>query len=121
MVERRTCSFCGEDIEPGTGMMYIRKDGGTLNFCSSKCRKNMLELGRTPRFTAWTSYHVKGIKMEEKKVEKGKEGAGGTEEGRPKTEKEVKKAEKVKAEGKGKGESRDKDKQGKEEPEEKEY
>lgn len=69
MVERRICSFCGENIEPGTGRMYIKKDGTAFTFCNSKCRKNMLKLNRTPRFAAWTSYHVKGIKKEEKKKE----------------------------------------------------
>jgi len=27
MVERRTCSFCGNEIEPGTGKIFAKKDG----------------------------------------------------------------------------------------------
>lgn len=54
MPARRTCSFCGNDIEPGTGRMFIRRDGTVYFFCSSKCRRNLLDLGRTPRWTRWT-------------------------------------------------------------------
>jgi large subunit ribosomal protein L24e len=51
---RRTCSFCGNEIEPGTGKMFIKKDGTVFVFCSSKCQLNMLHLGRVPRWTPWT-------------------------------------------------------------------
>jgi large subunit ribosomal protein L24e len=54
MVERRVCSFCGEEIEPGTGKMYVKKDGTVLNFCTNKCYKNQIELKRVPRRTSWT-------------------------------------------------------------------
>ncbi len=30
MVTRRNCTFCGLEIEPGTGKMYVRKDGTRL-------------------------------------------------------------------------------------------
>lgn len=51
---RRTCSFCGNEIEPATGKMYIRKDGTVFVFCSSKCQNNMIKLRRVPRWTPWT-------------------------------------------------------------------
>lgn len=82
MVERRVCTFCGGEIEPGTGRMYIKKDGVVFNFCSSKCFKNLVELGRVPRRTTWTRYYerekavrMKGLpEVEEKpKVSKVKE------------------------------------------------
>ena len=57
MVERRVCTFCGVEIEPGTGRMYVRKDGVTYNFCSSKCFKNLVQLGRVPRRVTWTRYY----------------------------------------------------------------
>jgi len=57
MVERRVCTFCGVEIEPGTGRMYVKKDGVTYNFCSSKCFKNLVELGRVPRRVTWTRYY----------------------------------------------------------------
>ncbi|MDD7424592.1 MAG: 50S ribosomal protein L24e [Candidatus Methanomethylophilaceae archaeon] len=55
MAEKRICSFCGAEIEPGTGKMFIKKDGTVLNFCTNKCYKNMIELKRVPRTTAWTA------------------------------------------------------------------
>jgi large subunit ribosomal protein L24e len=59
MVERRVCTFCGDEIEPGTGRMYIKKDGVVYNFCTSKCFKNMVVLGRLPRRTTWTQYYAR--------------------------------------------------------------
>jgi large subunit ribosomal protein L24e len=65
MVERRVCTFCGSEIEPGTGRMYVKKDGVVYNFCTSKCYKNMVILGRVPRRTTWTRYfeREKAIRM----------------------------------------------------------
>ena len=54
MVEKRNCSFCGEPIEPGTGKIYIKKDGTVYNFCTNKCKKNRIDIGRVPRRTKWT-------------------------------------------------------------------
>ena len=54
MVERRVCSFCGLEIEPGTGKMYVKKDATTFFFCSNKCQKNMIKLKRVPRRVRWT-------------------------------------------------------------------
>lgn len=53
------CSFCGEIIERGTGMIYVLKEGKTHNFCSSKCEKNMLVLKRKALKTKWTSKYSK--------------------------------------------------------------
>jgi large subunit ribosomal protein L24e len=84
MVERRVCTFCGDEIEPGTGKMYIKKDGVVYHFCKSKCFKNMIDLRRVPRRTTWTSYHerekatrMKGLPVapEARKVKKSEETA----------------------------------------------
>ena len=56
MVTKRECTFCGTEIEPGTGMMYVKKNGQVFNFCSSKCRKNHLNLGRVPRYVKWSKH-----------------------------------------------------------------
>ncbi len=56
MVTKRECTFCGTEIEPGTGMMYVKKNGQIFYFCSSKCRKNHLDLGRTPRYVNWSKH-----------------------------------------------------------------
>jgi large subunit ribosomal protein L24e len=60
MVEHRVCSFCGEPVEPGTGMIYIKKTGEQMAFCSSKCRTNKLDLGREARYQEWTRHHEGG-------------------------------------------------------------
>ncbi|KXB04976.1 50S ribosomal protein L24 [candidate division MSBL1 archaeon SCGC-AAA382A03] len=54
MPTSKTCSFCGNKITPGKGLMIVKKDGTVLYFCSSKCEKNMLELGRKPENVEWT-------------------------------------------------------------------
>lgn len=53
MVEKRTCDYTGEDIEPGTGIMYVQNDGTVLHFASAKAEKNY-KLGREPRDLEWT-------------------------------------------------------------------
>ena len=44
------CSFCGENIERGTGKMFVKKTGRIHYFCSSKCEKNLINLGRKPLY-----------------------------------------------------------------------
>jgi large subunit ribosomal protein L24e len=48
------CSFCGTNIVPGTGKIYVKKSGKLFYFCSSKCEKNLLKLDRKPRDQKWT-------------------------------------------------------------------
>ncbi|MFA5860465.1 MAG: 50S ribosomal protein L24e [Candidatus Thermoplasmatota archaeon] len=79
-MDKKTCSFCGIDIEPGTGKMYVKKDGTKWNFCSNKCKKNLVDLKRVNRNVKWTAAFEKG--------------AGPTP---PNAEKAAKKAKKVPA------------------------
>ena len=60
MPERRVCNFTHEEIEPGTGMMFVKRDGTTFWFKDSKARKNQLKLKRNPRRLKWTRRYVKG-------------------------------------------------------------
>ena len=60
MVDRHSCSFCGVDIEPGTGKLYIKKDGTKYHFCSMKCQKNQTLLKRVNRNVKWTAAFEKG-------------------------------------------------------------
>ncbi|RLM36967.1 50S ribosomal protein L24e [Haloarcula sp. Atlit-120R] len=53
MPRTRECDYCGADIEPGTGTMFVHKDGATTHFCSSKCENNA-DLGREARNLEWT-------------------------------------------------------------------
>jgi large subunit ribosomal protein L24e len=53
MVRTRQCDFCGDDIEAGTGTMFVRVDGTIDHYCSSKCER-AADLGREPREAGWT-------------------------------------------------------------------
>ncbi|MEM4717268.1 MAG: 50S ribosomal protein L24e [Desulfurococcaceae archaeon] len=48
-----TCSFCGNQIEQGTGLMYVLGDGSILWFCSGKCFRSY-QFKRDPRKLKWT-------------------------------------------------------------------
>ncbi len=61
------CTYCGEEIRPGTGKLFVLKSGKTINFCSNKCEKNQFKLKRTARTLKWTKFFEKGeIKTEKK-------------------------------------------------------
>jgi len=67
------CSFCGERLMPGTGFLFVKRDGTALFFCSRKCEKNLLALKRKPSATKWTTPYQeakKGSKAEKKKKAK---------------------------------------------------
>jgi large subunit ribosomal protein L24e len=68
MVEQRICTFCGKEIEPGTGKMYVKKDGTFFLFCTNKCQKNMIGMKRVPRKVTWTRAYAatkaRAIKIE---------------------------------------------------------
>ena len=49
------CSFCGEELEKGTGKMLVYNSGKIEYFCSSKCEKNLLKLKRKPAKVSWTA------------------------------------------------------------------
>ena len=48
------CSFCGHDITPGTGMIYVKNDGTIYRFCSRKCMVSLLKFRRNPKKLKWT-------------------------------------------------------------------
>jgi len=56
------CSFCKDEIEPGTGKMFARNDGKIFYFCSSKCEKNMLKLKRDSLRVKWITKKKKTAK-----------------------------------------------------------
>ncbi|WP_435332698.1 50S ribosomal protein L24e [Haloarchaeobius sp. TZWWS8] len=64
MVKTRDCEYCGDDITPGTGTMFVHVDGTTVHFCSSKCEKNA-SLGREPRDLKWTKEGSRSAAPEE--------------------------------------------------------
>ena len=56
----RACDFCGDEIEPGTGTMFVRIDGTVIHYCSSKCESNA-DLGREARDLEWTEDDTEGV------------------------------------------------------------
>lgn len=56
------CSFCGREFMHGRGMLYVKKDGTILWFCSRKCRVSMVEFKRDARKLRWTVYYGKEVR-----------------------------------------------------------
>ena len=42
------CSQCTKEIEKGTGIMYVRKNGAVRYFCSNRCYKFGVLQSRKP-------------------------------------------------------------------------
>ena len=55
----KVCSFCGKYVTTGEGVVFVKNDGITLWFCSSKCKKNSNKLKRDPRKLKWTKHYRK--------------------------------------------------------------
>ncbi|MBS3135661.1 50S ribosomal protein L24e [Candidatus Woesearchaeota archaeon] len=53
------CTFSGEEIEPGTGMIFVTKEGKALYFKNKKCEKSYLKLKRKPITTRWSKRYIK--------------------------------------------------------------
>ncbi|MHA2053869.1 MAG: 50S ribosomal protein L24e [Candidatus Hodarchaeales archaeon] len=49
MVRIYECNFCGHNVEAGTGMAFVRKNGQLVRFCSRKCQRALLDFKRDPR------------------------------------------------------------------------
>ncbi len=62
MVRIFECSYCANDIEPGTGTTFIRKNGQVVRFCSRKCRRSLLDFKRDPRKFKWTKRYTPKMK-----------------------------------------------------------
>ena len=67
MPRKVSCSFCGDPIAPGTGLIFVRKDGVIYNFCTHKCERNMIGLNRKPRKVKWTEEYRKEKALRTKK------------------------------------------------------
>jgi large subunit ribosomal protein L24e len=40
------CSYCSTEVRKGQGIMFVYRQGSTSYFCSAKCYKNDIVLGR---------------------------------------------------------------------------
>ena len=49
------CSFCGEELKPGTGVMFAKNDNKIYWFCKKKCEKNMFVLKRKAKKQKWVT------------------------------------------------------------------
>ena len=47
------CSFCKQNYKFPRGLTLVLNDGNILYFCSSKCRKNLLQLKRDNKKVNW--------------------------------------------------------------------
>ena len=61
MLKTRKCSYCGKEIEPGTGMLFVQRAGSVLYFCSNKCKKSQLNMKRDPKKLKWTERYERKI------------------------------------------------------------
>jgi large subunit ribosomal protein L24e len=66
------CSFCSTEVAKGKGTMYVYASGKIDNFCSSKCQKNLLKLGRKPLKIRWTEAYRKEHKKTSTSAEESK-------------------------------------------------
>lgn len=57
---RVVCSFCGNPVEPGTGLMFVSNDNQRFYFCSRKCERSLVRLGRKARKLKWTAHFERG-------------------------------------------------------------
>ena len=65
------CVFCGKEQDYFRGLHLMGNDGVIYYYCSSKCRKNALNLKRDKRKLKWTSaYHEKREKAKAKETAK---------------------------------------------------
>lgn len=46
------CSYCSNEIEKGTGLVYVRKNGAIRYYCTNRCRKLNLVYDRKIRASA---------------------------------------------------------------------
>lgn len=53
MYATKRCSFCGKEVRLGQGILFVKNDGTTKSYCSSKCRVNDMKLKRDPRKLKW--------------------------------------------------------------------
>lgn len=52
------CSFCGKEFMQGRGILFVKKDGTLLWFCSRKCKMSMIDFQRDPRKYKWTEKYA---------------------------------------------------------------
>jgi large subunit ribosomal protein L24e len=65
------CVFCGREEPPYKGVHLITNDGSMNFYCSSKCRRNALNLKRDKKRLKWTeAYRIVKAKTAAKEAVK---------------------------------------------------
>jgi len=77
------CNFCGKEESPYHGVHLIKNDGSINFYCSSKCRRNALNLKRDKNKFKWTEAY--GL-ARQRSVEKAKREAKADSEKKQKAE-----------------------------------
>lgn len=83
------CTFCNKEIDKGTGFMYVQRNGKIYNYCSQKCKKNMLNNKRVGKKLKWTEF-VQDKKRQLRKRAASKDTTGTTVETKVKAKAKVK-------------------------------
>lgn len=62
------CTFCSRELPPIGALLFIKRTGDTMRFCSSKCEKSFF-MKRNPRKKKWVRKQKKSGKapLSEKK------------------------------------------------------
>ncbi len=60
------CRFCGNELQDGKGVMFVKRDGTIFYFCSNKCMRNF-EM-RNPREVKWTKAYHESKKLRLKSI-----------------------------------------------------
>lgn len=85
------CVFCGKDKNLHKGVFLIKNDGSVNYLCSSKCRRNMINLGRDKRKVMWTQAYREEMhrvqQAEQRQQEKQAQAAAAKREEKPKASK----------------------------------
>lgn len=55
----KKCAFCGRNVYLGDGILFVKNDGSTKSYCSSKCKLNDMKLRRDPRKFKWSRRKAK--------------------------------------------------------------
>jgi len=66
------CVFCGDEAHFFQGVNLIKNDGVVDYYCSQKCRKNAIKLGRDKRKVKWTEAYKLTLKKTQSDVAKQK-------------------------------------------------
>ena len=61
------CTFCNKQIEKGTGKIFVFNTSKIANFCTNKCEKNLIKLGRKPIATRWSKHYITASQRKGKK------------------------------------------------------